>query len=98
MQLNGWQRIGIVISVLWVIVGSLWALHLLFDPIYQRYFNCVSQGSFCNGILESELADARSMQLEWIAFYGLAPIPLAWLTVYMVIGLVRWIRAGSGSG
>ena len=27
-RLNGWQRIGVILSVAWIIGGGLWLLHL----------------------------------------------------------------------
>jgi hypothetical protein len=99
LRLNGWQRIGIVLSVVWAIVGSLWGLHTLFDPIRQSFSTCasaVTDFSYCSNLFEREMADARQMRLAMIVMFGLAPIPIAWLIVYGLIGLVSWIRRGFG--
>jgi hypothetical protein len=86
VHLNGWQRIGIVLSVLWLIVGGLWGNNSLFNPIYQRYSTCVSPvgiPGYCISTFESQLADARSEQLAWIALYGLARSPLCgWRSIW----------------
>jgi len=34
-RLHGWARIGIVLSIVWAIMGGIWALNLLFGPVYQ---------------------------------------------------------------
>ena len=44
--------------------------------------------------LSQRLADADTYKWKVAALTGLAPIPIAWLLVYGLIGLVRWIRQG----
>jgi hypothetical protein len=41
MRVNGWQRIGIVASVLWAPIGAFWSLGKLYDPIYDSYRSCI---------------------------------------------------------
>ena len=42
LRLNGWQRIGIVLSVVWLFVGAWWGLSQLFDPVWSSYRTCVT--------------------------------------------------------
>jgi hypothetical protein len=95
---NGWQRIAIVLSVVWAIVGSLWALNLLFKPVYQNYATCqrLSSASIwnCQQLFETQLARARQQRLTAVAIVAIAPIPFAWLLTYLLISIVRWIRRG----
>ena len=37
--LNGWQRIGIVLSILWALIGGLWGRNAALKP----FFDCISQ-------------------------------------------------------
>jgi uncharacterized membrane protein len=97
-HLHGWARIGIVLSLVWVTIGSIWALNLLFEPVYQNYETCqtlmTARPSDCQQLFQAQFADARGRRLTAIALVGLGPIPVAWLLVYGLVGLVRWIRRG----
>lgn len=98
-RLNGWQRIGIVLSVVWLIVGSYWSQHLLFNPIYSAHTNClnhpaIKDAAVCYQMFEEQLANAVEQRLAMVALVGLAPIPIAWLLVWGLVALVRWIRRG----
>jgi hypothetical protein len=97
-RLHGWARIGIVLSTLWAVIGSLWALNLLFEPVYQNYATCQTlisaSPSDCQELFQTQLADARGRMFAAVALVGLGPIPVAWMLVYGLVGLVRWIRRG----
>lgn len=162
IRLNGWQRIGVVLSLIWVAVG--WVLgsnELMYEASFQyrelpieneindtRRDNCTAEAAtafkWCNAssklaseacgppgarepgctvidtACEKELGranqicqdnywrDDHSMMknasdyykkhmsegwfLPWI--FALAPLPFAWLIVYALVGLWRWIRRG----
>jgi hypothetical protein len=95
--LNGWRRIGIVLSVVWMLVGAFWAQHLLFDHIYETLVACVSavtDYTYCQKTYDSDMAVARQISPIVTALVALAPIPVVWLLAYGLIGRVRWIRAG----
>ena len=97
-RLHGWARIGIVLSIVWAIMGSIWALNLLFGPVYQNYATCQTlisaSPSDCQQLFQTQLADARRRRLTAVAIVGLGPIPVAWMLVYGLVALVRWIRRG----
>lgn len=97
-RLNGWQRIAIVLSVVWAIVGSVWALNLLFEPVYQNYATCQRLNSAsvwdCQKLFETQMATARQQRPTAVAIVAVAPIPFAWLLGYALVGIVRWIRRG----
>jgi hypothetical protein len=87
-RLNGWQRIGIVLSALWVLVGGLWGRQLAVAP----YFDCIKSApnidtmNFCERYLQDWGSTAMLI--------ALVPLPIAWLLVYIVVWTVRWIRRG----
>ncbi|HAH65248.1 MAG TPA: hypothetical protein DCL72_07185 [Rhizobiales bacterium] len=87
-----------MLSVLWVVVGGFWGLKLVMDPIWKDYFACsadiATTHENCSAYLSQRLADADTYKWKVAALTGLAPIPIAWLLVYGLIGLVRWIRQG----
>jgi len=40
-RLSGWQRIGIVLSVVWLVVGGIWGIKLAVDPAWDFYRYCL---------------------------------------------------------
>ena len=102
-RLNGWQRIGIILSVIRLLAGTVWGLKELYRPQHELYRMCLkaafSPGSTldpgkCNDDLEKGLALADTQRVAYVATFGLAPIFIAWLLVYIVVWTVRWVRRG----
>jgi hypothetical protein len=105
-RLNGWQRLGIVLSVVWAIVGGLYTRHAdvksASDMYILTYRSCMDAGEGQPGFDGSDCTKrAERMWDIWLkggwlnaAFVALAPIPFFWLIAYAIVGLVRWIRRG----
>lgn len=97
-RLHGWARIGIVLSFVWAISGSTWALNWLFQPVYTNYETCQTLISVtpqdCRQLFQAQFAEARQRRLMAVAVIGIGPIPVTWLIIYGVAALVRWIRRG----
>jgi hypothetical protein len=105
MQLNGWKRIGIVMSVFWILGAG----------IYQRNYD-LKEASSLENLTYSLCADHQkanknfdndcmkvshedfdsSIKYSWVnvAVTALVPIPLFWLIIYGLIKIYRWIRLG----
>ena len=101
-RLNGWQRTGIALSMLWAVAGVLWGNHLAIQeggaiPI-AHYKSCISQPDYdddeCSAAFDEEYAAAVRGRWAFAAMAGLAPIPVVWLLVYIIVWTVRWIRGG----
>jgi hypothetical protein len=56
-RLNGWQRLGVILSVIWIFVGPAWAWQELFAPVSQSYAVCMDVAN---------RADSTAKALEWI--------------------------------
>jgi hypothetical protein len=82
-RLSGWQRIGIILSVLWIPVGWVLAVKNVPGPPSLDY----PLSQICQD------AQAR-MPKRYAPWFVLAPIPIAWLLVYIVVWIVRWVRRG----
>jgi hypothetical protein len=95
-RLNGWQRIGIVLTVLWAIGSTIWEVSSIIesDTSYDSYDSCVSKPNadlrVCNQAFETEQFKEVRRGLVFV----LLPIPIAWLIAYALVALVRWIRRG----
>jgi hypothetical protein len=99
-QLNGWQRIGIVLSMLWAVAGGLWGNHIAIKegsaiPI-AHYKWCISQPDYdddeCSSTFDEEYAVGVRGHWAFAAMAGLVPIPVAWLLVYILVWTVRCLR------
>ena len=93
MHLNGWQRIGIVASVIWAPLGAFWSLGQLYNPIYDSYRSCmaaVTEFHFCTSSRDDALAVANGMRPVFALLGALIPIAVLWLAGYVV----AWVRRG----
>lgn len=108
-RLNGWQRVGIVLSIGWVIWGGYEALRSnVADAVHQDnatydtcYFFETQKKTYdvqkCQK--QSEVAREQVMAKTWDAVLigvtiALVSVLIAWLVAYGLVGLVRWIRSG----
>jgi hypothetical protein len=96
-RLNGWQRIGIVLSVVWIIIAGSWGWRHAYDQADANFRLCVAAIETA-----SDLQSCRETRLRAIAVprgasaavVALAPLLIVWLLVYGLVVLVRWIRRG----
>lgn len=106
MRLNGWQRIGIVASVIWAIGAPIYLDHAAQNDARERfrlsYRLCRDVASNdpnrCSERASSEADTVQRYRLGFdfanVAFVSLVPIVLGWLIAYVLVGLGRWIQAG----
>lgn len=103
MRLNRWQRIGVVISVVWALSAAwymrnseLEAAHNFFDFAYRVCME--TQATTLKNCLDQATHDSAVWFIpNWgdIAFGALSPIPLFWFISFVFIRVFRWVRAGS---
>lgn len=102
MKFNGWQRIGVILSALWL-VGA---------PIYMRMgqvqFASEQLSRSINNCLVSDIAECLEQAYKTHAtliafdastipdflFFALAPIFLGWLVGFIFVKTLLWIKAG----
>jgi len=101
-RLNGWQRIGIVLSVVWVIGGGLWG-----NAIAIRDGGATAETEFglcldkpnhnydaCSQTFAKDYAQGRCWPLVRGGLYRPRPDPNRLAARLGLIALVRWIRRG----
>src|SRR5262245_22786748 len=102
MRLNGWQRIGIVASVIWTIGFPIYLDHAAqqeASAAFRRYYEacrgvpsndperCLERaGRVFDDVPRYPLLSARGAQ---VAFLALLPVGLGWLIAYALVDLVR---------
>jgi hypothetical protein len=104
MRLNGWQRGGIVFSIIWATGAaawqcsadinraesmSVWAYHLCREAQEVR-----AQADAC--VSESESAYQHGLVGSWrdAAILPFLPIFTFWTALFLVAGIIRCIKAG----
>ena len=99
MGLSGWQRVGVVLSVVWLLAGGYWgnsrALHKG-DFAVTQFAVCMENSrspdnasGVCLDQFDRDYAEAIKDHWRDALMVGIVPIPLAWLLVYGWTGLVR---------
>lgn len=102
MRINGWQRIGIVLSITWIIGAGIVVSEKVRDDA-----NAISSIGFdnCRNIQNFDIETCSDQKWEvykklndpnWsmISISALAPVFGGWLFVYMMLGIYRWVRRG----
>jgi hypothetical protein len=108
MRLNGWQRIGVVVSLAWAIGAGLYQrnsdITKANDTASLSHRICLEAESARNdpnrdpAACDGKYLEAYKLWMDgsWanVAFVAVAPIPLGWLGVYALIRIRRWILDG----
>jgi hypothetical protein len=107
--MNGWQRKGVVLLVIWIFgagfyqrtndmerAGSMggWAM-----SVCEKSQTAKGSYDFSSCGVEFDKMFHIFAKDSWgnVAFVALAPIPLAWLAGYFIVWLSRWVRRGFAS-
>jgi len=105
MKLNGWKRIGIVASIVWILGAGIYTLKATGNTDEKRASEII-QSCIEGGPYTKEFDDACGRRgadylretgtSEWVeaASVALIPVPLGWGLTYLILFLVRWIRRG----
>lgn len=102
MRLNGWQRIGIVASIAWALGAAIYVRNLQIDSgnrfATTMYTHCMdvtkADPGFCLRKFGDDLKVGFTPNWEIVAFYAIAPVLAAWIAIYAIVGIVRWIKKG----
>jgi hypothetical protein len=102
IRLNGWHRIGIVLSIIWLPIGFVWGNRVGIaegDWVSQNYALCLidatpQQNKVCNATYYHDWPIAIQYHWWYAGFYALLPILLVWPSIYFVRFIVRWIARG----
>jgi hypothetical protein len=101
--MNGWKRIGIILSVLWVVIGGIWTRTVIGDYLTKGAWSqldwCVkysSKDKDCyaefHDNFQRDLTDG-GINIQNASF-TFGPLLLAWVLCYIIARLTRWVAAG----
>lgn len=101
MKLNGWHRLGIIASVLWILIGGCCGNESAFrqgDAAVDAYIRCSDlpyiPDSRCSAEFQTDYAAATADHWLVAAIYAFVPVVLAWLLAWIILALTRWVRRG----
>lgn len=107
MKLNRWQRIGVVLSVVWALGAAYYERNSQVGR-GQKWMeissqNCQDSNALakdipkkdCSKEWEKDFQIFMAPKWEGIAFISLAPIPIGWGMAFLLIRIYRWIKAGA---
>ena len=102
MRINGWQRIGIVLSITWIIgaayVSRQQEMKTAENILNFQFNDCWQSKEYDFKTCSDKRGETWLilMKPHWSnhAFYSLTPAVLGWLFVYMMLGIYRWVRRG----
>ncbi|HEX9753005.1 MAG TPA: nuclear transport factor 2 family protein [Methyloceanibacter sp.] len=92
-RFNGWQRIFIVLSVVWTIVGGSWGWQHANDKADAEFKLCITQIQTASDVQACRAKRAEALVPNWFgaAVVALAPITIAGLFFYGLIFVARRI-------
>lgn len=113
-RLNGWQRIGIIASVIWLLAGAAIGDKILIDRVNdaQRVSRaeCLSQPhppwptnedakNSIQACYEKAWIEITALdEVRAAAVFAIGPILFSWVAAYLLLALFRWVRAGFKQG
>jgi hypothetical protein len=93
MNMRGWRRLGVVLSVLWFFGFGWWLRQADYDRAwnYAGHATCIELGD-CERASERFLA----MATPWwgIIVMDVLSIALMWLLAWIIIRVGRWVALG----
>ncbi len=100
-QLNMWQRLGVVASVLWVGLSLVWDHHIYEKLSSDSLDVAIRACETLNNINAAEcyvrdLVEFRKPGVFRVEFLLNAIVPIAsgWALAYLLIWIARWVLAG----
>jgi hypothetical protein len=101
VRLNGWQRIGVIASVLWFLGAGITVLALGNERAVQRANHSADicykypvPGENCADQFESTFRSYRDLAKEEALLAATIPILAGWAFAYVALALTRWVRRG----
>jgi hypothetical protein len=98
MQLNGWQRLGIVLSALWMLFIAIIALFEYGGWLRLGEFTFIYEVSTLETgarfVHDLGLLYEPSFKVSYFATALLLPVLIGWITVYLLAWGIRWVHRG----
>ena len=105
-KLNGWLRICIVLTVLWVLVAGLYTNKMVTEQGMNTrsmiYNLCLNDNSHskdfdyknCSKRADEFYDSAVQNRLQDVLGIALIPVPIFWLIGFIIFRVYRWVKKG----
>lgn len=105
-RLNGWYRLGIASTVLWLVGATLWFNFIILSDAQSagqiRAQTCIDakaqRNDFDFSSCYRDFSDSYAQAIDghWLISIGVAAAcaATAWIIMMMLVFTIRWIRAG----
>jgi len=110
MKLNGWKRIGIIVSIVWVIGAGAHTYNSTIDKfsemIASTHVQCDNNlaaktgdaytvgFNACNKEADDSLTSVLGVARLDAVLVALVPVPLGWGFAYLILFLIGWVKRG----
>jgi len=110
MKLNGWKRIGIIASIVWILgagihtydseidsaINRISSIHVACDSnLAGKTGDAWTEGfNQCNKEADDLLAVDSTNAWGPTLIIAFVPVPLGWGFTYLILFLVRWVKRG----
>jgi hypothetical protein len=103
LRVNGWQRLGIIISLIWIPCAYVYTLNTMDENdsnfavhVLRACEDNAEHGSGSQEACDNDYHLSTDLYFredrKVAAVVALVPVPCAWLLVYVVIYLFKWVR------
>jgi hypothetical protein len=100
MRLNGWLRVGIVASVLWVLIGDFFIHGRIIDelgaPVIAELKSCAeadgSDWQACRAAYNRDYPGAMTGHRQYAGIITAIPWALFWVLAFICYVTIRWVR------
>ena len=105
MRLNGWQRIGVILSIIWLPIGFIsggnsW-IEVNATPVSRALTSCIARSDSsraaedaCQAVFDRDWPVAMAGHWWGSIAYALVPILICWFLAWLSARLFLWVKAG----
>jgi hypothetical protein len=110
MQLGGWQRIGIILSIVWALGAAIYQRNADIEhaqDFMSLAYKACTESKLLNNDSDWSSCDQESakhweiwLEGSWrnVALKSFVPIPFGWGVAYLLLAIGRWVRTGFKKG
>lgn len=98
-QLNGWQRIGVVLALVWMVIGGSWGWRHAYDKADAEFRACIAAVKTVADVQACRDTRFRAMAVPRgvsAAIVALAPLAVIGLFIYGLVWLGRRMKRAFG--
>jgi uncharacterized protein len=99
-RLTFWRRVGVVLSLIWLLVGGSWGWRHAYDQADTNFKQCVAKIHSAADLQSCRAERARALGVPRgviAAVVAFGPLAAAWFLAYGLLWIGRRVRGSSGA-